>query len=113
MRVNLVRWLAPHRKRAPGYALRGRGRGALSVRPGCEGADGRLSRRVEYQQAAGSSSVLYVEPEKLLVADEGVIEEPPPPPRRLPPPPPPPPGWLYGPDGRLIPCALGLFGICI
>jgi hypothetical protein len=76
---------------------------------------------LEYQQAAGSSSVLYVEPEKLLVADEGVIEEPPPPPRRLPPPvyrplyppPPPPPGWLYGPDGRLIPCALGLFGICI
>lgn len=46
-----------------------------------------------------------------------------PPPRRLrrpygPPPypiypPPPPPGWLYGPGGRLIPCALGLFGICI
>jgi hypothetical protein len=28
-------------------------------------------------------------------------------------PPPPPPGWLYGPGGRLIPCALWLLGICI
>jgi hypothetical protein len=54
---------------------------------------------IEYQQAAGSTSALDVEPEKLVAADYVEPDEPPPPPRRPRPryygPPPPPPPWAY------------------
>jgi len=80
-------------------------------------------------EAAGATSQPVPAPKArpVVVADGRYSESkylgeppPPPPPRRYvrpppyaPYPPPPPPGWLYGPGGRLIPCALGLLGICI
>jgi hypothetical protein len=79
---------------------------------------------VEYQQAAGSTYPIYVEREKLLVADGVDLDEPPPPP-----PPPrqprlpgqyygPPPGFIELPGGRIAPCILplitaGLLRACI
>jgi hypothetical protein len=80
---------------------------------------------IEYQEAAGSTSALFIESEKLVTADYVEPDEPPPPPPPRHPrpryygpppyPPPPPPGWLVTPSGQLMPCALTLVGlpICI
>jgi len=89
---------------------------------------------IELQEAAGSTSSLWVEPAQLLteaaqpIADEGPPPEedyPPPPPRRRPPPryngPPyaPPPGWIVIPsEQRAMPClptllTFGVLRFCI
>jgi len=87
---------------------------------------------IELQEAAGSTSSLWVEPAQLLteaaqpVADEGPPpeEDYPPPPRRRPlpryyEPPPPPPGTIFIPaERRVMPClptllSLGLLRFCI
>jgi len=82
---------------------------------------------VQYQEAAGSTSALYVEPEKLAQMEPPPNEEPydaPPRPRRYVRPPayhgpayPPPlaPGFIELPGGRIVPCALMWVGlpICI
>jgi len=85
---------------------------------------------IELQEAAGSTSPLWVERAQ-LAADEGVApvedDEPPPPPQRRPPPPRyygppvygPPPGWIFIPsEQRAMPClptllTLGVLRFCI
>jgi len=83
------------------------------------------STMIEYQEAAGSTSALWIEPEKLAqieapLVDEGDVPPPPPPRRRpppyygpYPPPPPPglvPPGWYMTPIGP-VPCLPRLLGM--
>jgi hypothetical protein len=84
---------------------------------------------ISYQLAAGSTSELWIEPEKLAQVEPPPVEEPqwqdePPPVRRQPPPypygppryaPPPPvaPGFIELPGGRIAPCALMIIGVPI